>query len=71
MNPRPLTDDERAQLHAVFLTLRGLHEHFTFDQALAEPVILGCMRNVNDARQKRLAQARARAAREAAEFQLT
>lgn len=71
MTPAPITTAERAQLHAVYLTLRGIHQHFTFDEALAEPVILGCMRNVNDARQKRLAQARARSAIQATEFQLT
>lgn len=71
MNAAAITEQERQQLREVYLMLRGLHSHFTFDQAIAEPTILGCLRNVNDARQKRLAQARARAAREASEFQLT
>lgn len=70
-----LTQEERAGLRLVFDSLTGLHGLYTFDEALATPPVLGCMRNVLHAREKRLAQARARAARrsalEAENFQLT
>lgn len=68
MSVSPTIDaQERVDLFAVYLSLPQLH-HLDFDQVLERPVILGCLRNTLEAKRRRLAKLKARAAVEATEF---
>jgi hypothetical protein len=63
---KDLTDDQRADLRAVYATLPALH-HLTFDECLTETSIRICLWNVACARRK----TRARLAAAVQVFQLT
>jgi hypothetical protein len=64
-----LSAAERLDLFAIYLNAHGLH-HLSFEQAIAIPVVLGCLRNTLEATRRRLAKLKAKAAREAADFAL-
>ncbi len=61
-----LTQSERLELFAVYLTVQGLH-HLDFDAALADPAIRICLRNTAEAIRRR----KAKLAQQAARFELT
>jgi len=58
VKPAPIRPEERAELLELYTELRGMH-HVPFDIAIADPILLNCLRNTAEARR------RTRAARDA------
>lgn len=65
MTPAPVSAEERTALLALYARSRALRERYSFAEVLANGTLLGCLRNVLEARRRRM---RAQAP---AEFRLT
>lgn len=63
----PISAEERTALLVIYSRSRELRRRYTFEQVLANGTMLGCLRNILDAKRRRM---RAEIP-SAAEFQLT
>lgn len=53
MNPAPISEEERAALLVIYSRSRELRRRYTFEQILANGTLLGCLRNILDAKRRR------------------
>jgi hypothetical protein len=67
---REFTDAERAELRAQHARMGATFAGLPFDFVMADPVLRGCLVNTLEAHKRWIAERKARAAREAANFEL-
>ena len=65
------TEAETLDMYAVYLSLPDVHQRMDFEEALADPAMRICLKNVAHARRQALARRRAQSANDASQFQLT
>ena len=70
MSPE-LTEQERLDCFAIYLSLPRVHERMSFEEAMADTAVRICLRNTAEAKRRRLAKAKTASIPAAAEFQLT
>lgn len=70
-NALGISEQERLDMFAVYLSLPDVHQRLDFEEAIADPAMRICLKNVAHARRQAIARRKANSANDAARFELT